>query len=376
CVEAATSLNIPYIVTSAMEITKDSAAPYINNNIVALTTPTSEFQSFVSRFENKFIKPIKMIRKLMPFFKQLNERKKSIGIDAKIQDPSTKWQNALKLVNNIHGFSPARPMGPLVELVGPIIPKQYAPLNEPLEQFLSTHKRVAYVAFGQTATPSEADIKLIMTTLLECIERDILDSFLWATVNAAGNLPDTITTSSGTVYHTQAMINHTNPHARFVSWAPQTAVLLHPSTALFVSHGGLGSWYESLYAGKRMMMFPFFGDQPVNALIIEQSNYGGIFKHDFTMEQAIGLVKRLMEDKDGKIKSALERGKALVQTRSKNSVIRGADAVEEVAYTHNNGILEHRISADRRMSYIKAHNLDLYGAFIALVGTVLYVVVF
>lgn len=45
------------------------------------------------------------------------------------------------------------------------------------------------------------------------------------------------------------------------SWVPQTAVLVHPSVAMFVSHVGLGSLYEGLSAGKRLLAMPFFADQ-------------------------------------------------------------------------------------------------------------------
>ncbi|KAI8073485.1 uncharacterized protein B0P05DRAFT_604795 [Gilbertella persicaria] len=350
CVDAATSLNIPYIITSSMELTKDSFSldsdtPYTHNDVVSLIQPTTEFESLTIRFIDEFIKPLEFIITI------------AIGIDAKIQDPSSKWKHALKMVNNIHGFSPARPMGPLVELVGPILPKRFTPLTEHLENYLDAHKRIAYIAFGQMATPCENDIRLILTSVLESIELGYFDLF-----------PDTITISSGAVYHIQAMLNQTHPDARMVSWAPQTAILMHPSTHVFFSHGGLGSWYESMYAGKRMIMFPFFGDQASNSHMIEQSGLGAVLDYGATTEQAVDLIKGVALDINGEITGNVKRTQALVQIRSERSISRGADTVEEVAYTHKNGMLPHRMSANHRISFIKAHNLDIYSILILCIS--------
>ncbi|KAI8331114.1 hypothetical protein BD560DRAFT_494174 [Blakeslea trispora] len=369
CVDAANAVKIPYIITATMEITKDSQTPYTHNDIMHLIQPTTEFESLWTRFHEKFIVPLEFMYHLLSPLKQLNDRKIALGIDAKIMDPSTKWQNALKMVNNIQGFSPARPMGPLVELVGTILPKHYTPLTESLQTYLDAHKRIAYIAFGQMATPCEADVHLILTSLLESIERGYLDGFVWATVNSNSNFPDTITTASGNVYLVESMRNQTDPHARLVSWAPQTSILMHPSTHLFVSHGGLGSWYESMYAGKRMIMFPFFGDQTSNSHLVEQSGLGLILRYDSSPEQALDVFKRVALDEDGEIAGNVKRTQSLVQIKSRHSVLHGADTVEEVAYTHKDGILPHRMSADRRMSFIKANNIDIYAILVVLIST-------
>ncbi|KAI9476185.1 MAG: hypothetical protein EXX96DRAFT_507204 [Benjaminiella poitrasii] len=376
CIEAATTLNIPYIVTTAVDILKDSSAPYINNDILMLDDYTTEYQSFHERFMNHIVKPVTNMRVMWPYLKRMNDRKKAIGIQSKIQDPSERWKDSLKLVNTMFGFSEPRPLGPLVEYVGPIISQHYTPLNNELQEYLDAHKNVAYIAFGQHAVPSEDDIKLILNGLLETVEDGLLDGFIWATVHAAGLFPDSITTSSNTTYNIQDLFNNNNPNIRFVKWAPQTAILLHPSTSLFVSHGGLGSWYESMYSGTRMIMFPFFGDQPANSMMIDHHGLGAILKSEYTIEQAVELFKRIATDKDGEIMRNVKRIQALTQIHSKHSVLKGADIVEEVAYTHKNGILPHRQSADKRMSYIKSHNLDLYGALLLFVSSGLYFITF
>ncbi|KAI8636692.1 hypothetical protein BD408DRAFT_355160 [Parasitella parasitica] len=376
CVEAATNLSIPYIITAAMDTTKDTSAPYVNNDVTTMNFPTTETQSFVDRFKTKFVTPIVNIRAILPALKKIQARKNAIGIDAKLEDPSYKWRHAIKLTNVLFGFTPARPLGPLAEFIGPIIPQQYKPLTDDLKTFLDAHQRVAYIAFGHAATPSESDIHLILSGLLESVERGYLDGFIWATVHAAGRFQESITTSSGTIYNVQDMFDHVNPHARMVKWAPQTAILHHPSTVLFVSHGGLGSWYESMYSGTRMIVFPFFGDQIGNAVTIETSKLGSILKSDHSVEEAVELFRKTTMDETGEIADSLKRTQALVQIYSRNGVVRGADIVEEVAYTNKDGKLLHRESADHRMSYLKSHNLDIYGALALILFFLLWVLVF
>ncbi|KAI9475697.1 MAG: hypothetical protein EXX96DRAFT_540281 [Benjaminiella poitrasii] len=377
CIEAAKALNIPYIVTSTLEITKDSSAPYINNDMSSIDEFTTEFQSFSKRFINKIVNPFKNLYYMWPTIKMIHDRKKAIGIPTSyLEDNSKQWENSLKLVNTLFGFQEPRPLSPLVEFVGPIIPKHYTPLNEELQQYLDAHKNVAYIAFGQNATPSEKNIILILHGLLESMEQGSLDGFIWATVHAAGFFPDSITTSSNTTYVLSDLFEGKNSHIRFIKWAPQTAILLHPSTNLFVSHGGIGSWYESMYAGTRMIMFPFFGDQPGNSLMIERYGLGAVLKLSYTTEQAVELFKKIAADEDGKITENVKRHQALIQIRSKNSVARGADIVEEVVYTHKNGIIPHRQTADKRMPYFKAHNLDIYGALLAIMSFSLFLITY
>lgn len=116
-------------------------------------------------------------------------------------------------------------------------------------------------------------------------------------------------------------------------------------------------------------MFPFFGDQTSDAFIIERSGLGGVLRKDGTVQEAVELFKNITTDRDGKIKASIRCMQALAQIHSDHGVIRGADVVEKAAYTHINGKLRQSESADRRMSCIKSHNLDLSAALLLMVAT-------
>lgn len=377
CVEAAIASNLPFIVTSTADYTKgivlvhhnvrcsvikcnvETSAPYINNDVMSMNNPTTENESIVTRFNNKFIMPLRGIYHLLPTMRDLIAQKKQLGIDAKLEDPYNKWQHSLKLINNLYGFTAPRPASPMVEMVGPIIPKKYKPLTSDLQDFLDAHTKVAYIAFGQSSVPSTNNIRLLLTAVMNGIERGALDGFIWATVGAKmDRFPKEIRTLSGKTYLTKDIFNQVYPHMRMEKWTPQTAVLLHPSTTLFISHGGLGSWYESMYAGTRMIMYPYYGDQPLNANTIESSGLGAIMRPYFSPEQAADLLCSVASSEE--IGKNVQRYQALVHIHSDHGIIRGANLVEEVLYTNKEGRLPHRETADKRMSYIKAHNIDIW----------------
>jgi hypothetical protein len=345
----------------------ETSAPYINNDALTMKNPTTENESIATRFNNKFILPVRAIFHLLPTMKKLVAQKRLLGIDAKLEDPYNKWKHSLKLVNNLYGFTAARPATSMVEMVGPIIPKKYKPLTQGLQDYLDIHNKVAYIAFGQSSIPAKSNIKLILTAVIEGIERGALDGFIWATVNAKiDRFPKEIITSSGNVYQIEDIFNQVYLHMRMEKWTPQTAILLHPSTAVFISHGGLGSWYESMYAGTRMIMYPYFGDQPLNANTVESSGLGAIMRPDFTPEQAADLVCNITNSEE--VGKNVKRYQAMVHIHSEYGIIRGANVVEEVMYSHKNGRLPHRESADKRMSYIKSHNIDLWCLFTLIIS--------
>ncbi|OBZ83696.1 UDP-glucuronosyltransferase 3A2 [Choanephora cucurbitarum] len=373
CVDAARSVGIPYVIATTPTLSEAANAPYIINDIMYGSEPTTEFQSLFSRFYGNYISPFIFYRHLSSVIKKQIELKKEVGLPAKLEHPNEIWKDSLVLVNNAFGFLPPRPLGPLVELIGPIMNKEYAPLTDSFKTFLDHHQRVAYIAFGQTATPSLKDTTTILLSLLESLEQGVLDGFIWATVNSGEMFPKTVKTKSGTVYKTQDIFSDAHPHIRMVTWSPQMSLLLHPSVRLFVSHGGFASISESIFAGKPMLLFPFFGDQPTNAMWLEQNKLGMAFSHDTHPLDVAKKIQMVVEDKENILSESMKRMKANAQIRSMHGVIRGADLVEEALYTHRDGVIEHRVTADRRMSYLKAHNLDLYALLAFVVTSILSV---
>ncbi|KAG1646307.1 hypothetical protein G6F44_000952 [Rhizopus delemar] len=341
CVEASIANKIPFIVTCTHVLNADALAPYINIDFLSMHNPTSKNVPFFERLRDKVINPIRLLIKARGFIKKFRQEQRALGLEPTSGQWRIKFKDSIKMFNTAFGFAPARPVGPLVELIGPIVPKTHPVLTDDLQQFLDSHQKVVYVAFGQHAVQATEELGLIMTSMLENMETGDIDGILWSVRDMEHLFPETLQTRSGQVYQ----------------WAPQVAILHHPSTQLFLTHGGSASVYEALYNGVPIVIYPFFGDQHAAAIIAEENGYGRWMKKN-DQEQATKVVQEVL--RDDRYRQNANRFKALVQIRSNHGVQRGADVVEEALYLHQDGKINHRRDVRRDLSFLKAYNLDLY----------------
>nr|CAH7745296.1 unnamed protein product [Callosobruchus chinensis] len=84
-----------------------------------------------------------------------------------------------------------------------------------------------------------------------------------AILEALGKLDQTIICKFDT--------NHTNVPSNVIikQWVPQTEILAHRNTVLFISHGGGLSTMEAAYYGVPVLGIPFFVDQFTNLVMME-----------------------------------------------------------------------------------------------------------
>ncbi|KAK7269885.1 hypothetical protein RIF29_22671 [Crotalaria pallida] len=81
-----------------------------------------------------------------------------------------------------------------------------------------------------------------------------------------------------------------------VPWSPQTKVLAHPAVACFLTHCGWNSMLEAVTAGKPMICFPKWTDQPTNAkLVIDVFRTGVRLKQDSDEFVATEEVEKAIE---------------------------------------------------------------------------------
>lgn len=371
CQEAAHRLNVPTIITSSMPLSHDAGAPYINNDLMSLDIPTTQFMGFWARFYTKLIKPIEFLWKSYRIRQELNTILVASGSDP-IWTQEARWKDSVKMFNTAFGIQQGRPLGPLIEFVGPIVKSKVPKLDPELESYLAHHERVAYVGFGQNAMLSSTDIELILTGVLEAYEADVIDGILWSTRGMTDNFPTTMVSSSNTTWNIQHLLSSGSDDIVFKSWAPQMAILRHPSVSMNINHGGSASIYESLYAGVRMVIYPFFGDQPAAVVNAEKNKYGKGIHGKMAPQEVSQIIQSVAEDKTGELQRNTDRFKALVQIRSKHGVIKGADLVEEVLFLNQDGKVTHRRDVKLDISIWKATNLDVYGLAAVLLCTILY----
>lgn len=144
---------------------------------------------------------------------------------------------------------------------------------------------VAYVSFGTVACPRPDELRELAAGLEASAA-----PFLWSlredswTLLPPGFLDRAAGTGSGLV----------------VPWAPQVAVLRHPSVGAFVTHAGWASVLEGVSSGVPMACRPFFGDQRMNARSVAHVwGFGAAFEGAMTSAGVAAAVEELLRGEEG-----------------------------------------------------------------------------
>ncbi|RCI02354.1 hypothetical protein CU098_009919 [Rhizopus stolonifer] len=357
CFDAAKALNIPMIIYMTMSLSEDTKAPFISSNHIS-SQPTTLDQSFTERLYDRYVMTPKFVYRYLPVARAIRKARQELNIPD--FDPLARHSNVIKMVNSFWGMDSPRPVGPLVEYVGPIINAVYDSLTQDLSDFMDNHKRIVYVAFGQMYTPSKEEFQVLLTSLVEAYEYNFLDGFIWSlSLKARHDLPEQVTTSSGKVYRVQDLFHH-HMDLRFEPWSPQFAILQHEHCKLFISHGGSSSVHESLYNGVPLLLHPFTSDQPSNAHNIANAGVGLVLdRKSHNLTDTLEKLSSILQDKDGQFASNMKSMQALVQIRSRKKRY-AADMIEEVLYSvRNKDDIWHRRQVDATMSWLKATNWDV-----------------
>ncbi|XVE93593.1 hypothetical protein REPUB_Repub01dG0207900 [Reevesia pubescens] len=114
-------------------------------------------------------------------------------------------------------------------------------------------KSVVYISFGTVATLPDDEL----IALAEAVEEGHIP-FLWSlNDNCKQHLPN-------------GFVERTSMYGKIVPWAPQTQVLGHASTGVFVTHCGANSVFESIANGVPMICRPMFGDHAVIGRVVAE----------------------------------------------------------------------------------------------------------
>ncbi|KAK0593332.1 hypothetical protein LWI29_034848 [Acer saccharum] len=106
---------------------------------------------------------------------------------------------------------------------------------------------VAYLGFGSVSRLSPNEI----VAVAEALEASKVP-FIWSLKK---NL--------------QAHLPKTKLNGIVVEWVPQFDILAHNAVGVFINHGGWSSLMESMGCGVPMIIRPFFGDQRLNARMVQ-----------------------------------------------------------------------------------------------------------
>ncbi|XP_047085144.1 UDP-glycosyltransferase 87A2-like [Lolium rigidum] len=99
-----------------------------------------------------------------------------------------------------------------------------------------------------------------------------------------------------------------------LAWCDQLKVLCHPSVGGFLTHCGMNSTLESVFAGVPMLALPLFFDQPVDSRLIVEEWKIGLELRDWTdkdrlipSEEIARAIKKLMDSDEAETEAIRRR---------------------------------------------------------------------
>ncbi|CAK8564213.1 unnamed protein product [Lathyrus sativus] len=144
---------------------------------------------------------------------------------------------------------------------------------------------VVYISFGSSITPPPHEFAALAESLEECGY-----PFIWAfRGNPEEKLPSGFT-------------ERTKTRGKIVAWAPQIDILKNSSVGVCFTHSGWNSVLDCIVGGVPMISRPFFGDQRLNARMLESVWHIGIGVDNgvLTKESSKKALELVMSSETGK----------------------------------------------------------------------------
>lgn len=253
------------------------------------------------------------------------------------------------LVNSFDAIEPgaavalreAEPGRPPVYLVGPLTRKPAKASDEEADCLRWLDRQppgsVMYVSFGSGGTLPKAQLAELALGLEMSGQR-----FLWVVRSPSDGEENneaffTVQSKADPFgFLPNGFVDRTREVGVLVpSWAPQAAVLRHPSTGGFLSHCGWNSTLESVVAGVAMVAWPLFAEQRQNAVMLAEgagialrakAGEGGLVLR----EEVARVAREMIEGEEGK--AARRRVAELREQALNNLEVGGAayEALDEV----------------------------------------------
>ncbi|KAF2472399.1 UDP-glucosyl transferase family protein [Lindgomyces ingoldianus] len=342
---------------------------------------SSEHASIWTRLRAE-LRPLRALPAILRYLRFVKNMRKASGVFYAI--PIFNKPSWLILVNSFWGLEVPKELPPLVAAVGPILPEQYPPLDEAFGEFLASRPKVVYIAFGSHIRILPPELAKFIEALSLLLREGLIDGVIWAVNAPQRKLFNRDEQVPGEDFNVGTMLDGKHRAWMFTPFAPQRAILEHPHTVLFISHGGGSSANEALYHGTPLLVLGFFFDQPLNALRLTDAGVAlTLDKAGFTTAEIVSKIRQILEDKLGLFAKDVARMQKITQASSRKKQ-HACDLIEEMMWDHHfsvepspteNGPKRRRPmhfqTADMRMSAWKARNWDL--AAVSLVGSCIVV---
>ncbi|KAK5795534.1 7-deoxyloganetic acid glucosyl transferase-like [Gossypium arboreum] len=168
------------------------------------------------------------------------------------------------------------------------------------------NRSVIYVSFGSITSTSREQLVELWYGLLNSKTKFLLVVRPNSVIGKDGEGEDVVV----------ELMEKSKDQGYIVNWAPQEAVLNHPTVGGFFTHNGWNSTLESIVAGVPMICWPYFADQQVNSRVVSEVWKIGLDMKDVCDKKIVEkMVKDVMVDqKEEFVQSAAETAKVTNQS--------------------------------------------------------------
>ena len=336
---------------------------------------TSEHATMWQRIQNELV-IIRGLPQIFEYFIWFRDLRRRSGVKEPIPVRGSKPAHLL-LVNSFFGLEAAKDLPPLVAAIGPVLPDIYPPLDLTTQEFLDSHNRVLYHAMGTVLTPPVTLLHKIANGILQALNSGVIDGVVWVAKNSMAEcLDDSSGSRSRTKYSTLIdILEGKHPNILILHHAQQRAILDHPHTAIYLTHGGGSSTNELTYHGVPAITLAVMTDQTQNALRLRDAGVSiPMARETFTARDLSVSIRTIVQDVDGSFARNVWRMKQIARVCSRRKHV-AADLIEEAICDHEGRFVEgkevrpmHRQTADVRMAWYRARNWDLWAVVTAVVA--------
>nr|XP_043611688.1 UDP-glycosyltransferase 71E1-like [Erigeron canadensis] len=223
---------------------------------------------------------------------------------------------------------------PQVLPVGPILNLKNPKNNDKSDEIMTwlddqPENSVVFLCFGSMGTFNEEQVKEIAIALEKSGQR-----FLWSLrrppqSNILMDGPEDYESLEKIL--DEGFLERTSSIGKIIGWAPQMAVLSHPSTGGFVSHCGWNSILESIWCGVPIAAWPIYAEQHLNAFqFVGELGLAAEIKVDYRngmlvkAEEIVSGINKLMND--GEIRKNVKE----MKQKSRSTIVEGGQSYYNV----------------------------------------------
>jgi UDP:flavonoid glycosyltransferase YjiC (YdhE family) len=287
-----------------------------------------------------------------PVLKDLWE--KNAKANSKFRDAaSARRTHGIALIPHDFALEQSRPLGANIKVIGAISPEPARRLPEYLDKYMSENKVVVVVSFGTIFSDYPTGLAQSIADELSQVSAAVLWKY-------SGTLPKNI-----------------GNNLKIIPWIPRNEcsfndILGHSSTKVFVTHGGLNSFQESVYHGIPMVLIPMTGDQPRQADVVRYKELGVAIEWKSIKANGKVLRNAINEVLNNKVyKENTKRLSTIMRDRKQTPSQEGADWIE-YALRHDDA--PHLTSEAIDLPEYKLHMFDVFIFLVVVVCLVIYLI--